>query len=53
MNKQAAIEMQKVVAWALAILVTLAILMFMFSQLAPGSEGSLTNSTLETLLNGP
>jgi hypothetical protein len=50
MNKLAAIEMQKVVMWALAVLVALAIIGFMYAQLAPGTEGSLTNETIGQIL---
>lgn len=51
MNKLAAIEMQKIVIWTISILVLLAILMFTLNNLAPGTEGSVTNSTFSRLFD--
>lgn len=46
--------MEKVVAWAIGILVALVVIGFMWAQLGPGNEGSLTNSTLKKIFSlGP
>jgi hypothetical protein len=53
MHVKAAIEMQKIVMWVLAILVLAAILALTLTQLTPGTEGSLANKTIDTILTGP
>lgn len=51
--KQAAIEMQKIVMWVLAVLVLAAILMLIFTQLSPNAEESLARRVIDTILSGP
>lgn len=50
-NKKASIEMHKVVIWVISILVALAILTFMITQLNHSTGGSLMNQTLERLFD--
>jgi hypothetical protein len=50
---KAAIEMQKIVIWVLAILVLAAILGLILTQLDPGAEGGIANTTIDTILTGP
>lgn len=47
--RRGAVDMDKLVLWALGALVLLVILGFMIAQLSPATEGSLTSRVLEAL----
>ena len=43
--------MNKIVAWALGVLVLLVLIGFIYYGLGPGTEGSLTNRTLAEIFS--
>lgn len=47
--RKAAVDMDKIVVWAIGVLVLLVILGFVIAQLAPGTEGSLMSKALELM----